>query len=53
MIPDSLLVELARSFPAVVVLLYVTWRQEKLIDLVIAVCMRHFEAESDENSDPG
>lgn len=54
MIPDTVIIEMVRAFPAVVVLVYVAWRQEKLIRLVVAACMRHLEEDaSHENSDPG
>lgn len=52
MIPDTVIIEMVRAFPAVVVLVHVAWRQEKLIRLVVAACMRHLEEDaSRENSD--
>jgi len=36
--------------PAILVLLYVAWQQQKLIDLIIETCMRKFE--NDEDSSP-
>lgn len=53
MIPDTLLIEMVRAFPAVAVLVYVTWRQERLLNCVLAACVRHLEQEAkNEASDP-
>lgn len=36
--------------PAILVLLYVAWQQQKLIALIVETCMRKFEDEEDNST---
>lgn len=46
MIPPHLIDLMLSNAPAVGVLLYVAWQQQRLINLVVAICMRHLEEDS-------
>jgi hypothetical protein len=53
MISSKMVEMLISQAPAVAVLFYVAWQQQKLINLVIKACMKHLKDEaSNEAADP-